>query len=292
MRMDIVGHPMVRRRVKHLPQKRKPLRHHHVRRVTPEDAKIVRQQLLDKMNKIIITRLRPGFLFMLHEKQQRGNAMKISTIRTVLMITCLSILTGCASTYYGTLEKVGIHKRDIMVDRVEDARDAQEDAKEEFQTALEQFTAVVEFKGGDLEKKYNKLNDTYEACEKKADAVHKRIGKVEDVSDALFKEWEGELELYSSPRLREDSRKKLDRTRRDYNRLIKAMKRAEKKIQPVLVAFRDQVLYLKHNLNAQAISSLKNELVNIEDDVAGLVSEMEASIKEAEVFIEALRKEG
>jgi hypothetical protein len=45
-------------------------------------------------------------------------------------------------------------------------------------------------------------------------------------------------------RLREDSRKKLEQTRRDYARLIKAMKRAEKKIQPVLVAFRDQVLYL------------------------------------------------
>ena len=63
-------------------------------------------------------------------------------------------------------------------------------------------------------------------------------------------------------------------------------------LQPVLVAFRDQVLYLKHNLNAQAISSLKNELVAIEDNVAGLVSEMEASIKEAEQFIEALRREG
>lgn len=218
--------------------------------------------------------------------------MNKSTMHTVLVITCLAVLAGCSSAYYGTLEKVGIHKRDLMVDRVEDARDAQEDAKEQFQTALEQFTSVVEFKGGDLEKKYNILNDTYEECEKKADAVRKRIGKVEDVSEALFDEWEDELDLYSSPRLREDSRKKLDQTRRDYNRLIKAMKRAEKKIQPVLVAFRDQVLYLKHNLNAQAISSLKNELVNIEDNVAGLVSEMEASIKEAEEFIEALRAEG
>ena len=218
--------------------------------------------------------------------------MKIVTLRTVLMLTGLWVLTGCASTYYGTLEKVGIHKRDIMVDRVEDARDAQEDAKEQFQTALEQFTSVVEFKGGDLEKKYNTLNDTYEKCEKKAEAVHKRIGKVEDVSEALFAEWEDELEMYASASLREDSKKKLKQTRRDYNRLIKAMKRAEKKIQPVLVAFRDQVLYLKHNLNAQAISSLKNELVNIEDNVAGLVREMETSIKEAEQFIDALRKEG
>lgn len=218
--------------------------------------------------------------------------MNLSALKTIILFASLAFLAGCSSTYYDTLEKVGIHKRDIMVDRVEDARDAQEEAKEEFQSALEQFTSVVNFKGGDLEKKYNQLNDVYEGCEKKAEAVHKRIRKVESVSEALFEEWEDELELYSSPSLREDSRKKLNKTRRDYNRLIKAMKRAEKKIQPVLIAFRDQVLYLKHNLNAQAISSLKNELVNIEDDVAGLVSEMEASIKEAEEFIEALKKEG
>lgn len=218
--------------------------------------------------------------------------MKKLTWRVVGLVISLFILVGCSSAYYGTLEKVGIHKRDLMVDRVEDARDAQEDAKEQFQSALEQFTSVVAFRGGDLEKKYNKLNDTYEECEEKAEAVHKRISKVEDVSEALFEEWEEELELYSSQRLREDSRRKLNQTRRDYNRLIKAMKRADKKIEPVLVAFRDQVLYLKHNLNAQAISSLKNELVAIEDNVAGLVSEMELSIKEAEQFINALRQEG
>ena len=170
--------------------------------------------------------------------------MKILNLRFMVMLACIVSLTGCSSAYYGTLEKVGIHKRDLMVDRVEDARDAQEEAKEQFQSALEQFTSVVTVKGGDLEKKYIQLNDAYEASEKKAEVVHDRIEKVEDVSEALFDEWEDELALYSSPRLREDSRKKLEQTRSDYKRLIKAMKRAEKKIQPVLVAFRDQVLYL------------------------------------------------
>ena len=212
-------------------------------------------------------------------------------IKLVVLTCILMMFSGCQSAYYGTLEKVGIHKRDLMVDRVEGARDAQEEAKDQFQSALEQFTSVVEVKGGSLEKKYNKLNDAYEESKEKAELVHKRIASVEDVSEALFDEWEGELDQYSSTRLREDSRRKLNQTRKDYDRLIKAMKRAEEKTIPVLVAFQDQVLYLKHNLNAQAISSLQNELVAIEDDVAGLVKEMEASIREAEQFINALRKE-
>lgn len=217
--------------------------------------------------------------------------MTVQVGKLIVLACILTVFAGCQSAYYGTLEKVGIHKRDLMVDRVEGARDAQEEAKEQFQSALEQFASVVEVKGGSLEKKYNKLKDAYEESKEKAELVHKRIESVEDVSDALFDEWEDELDQYSSSRLREDSRRKLNQTRKDYDRLIKAMKRAEEKTRPVLVAFHDQVLYLKHNLNAQAISSLQNELVAIEDNVAGLVKEMEASIREAEQFIDALRKQ-
>ncbi|MBT8332743.1 MAG: DUF2959 domain-containing protein, partial [Deltaproteobacteria bacterium] len=81
----------------------------------------------------------------------------------------------------------------------------------------------------------------------------------------------------------------LAETKRQYAQLIGAMKRAERKIDPVLNAFRDQVLYLKHNLNAQAIASLQSELVSIESDVARLIREMDASIKEANSFIASMQ---
>lgn len=41
---------------------------------------------------------------------------------------------------------------------------------------------------------------------------------------------------------------------------------AEDRMEPVLQAFEDQVLYLKHNLNAQAIGALENELATIRQD--------------------------
>jgi hypothetical protein len=37
-------------------------------------------------------------------------------------------LSGCSSMYYGTMEKLGVHKRDIMVDRIKEARDTQDRA--------------------------------------------------------------------------------------------------------------------------------------------------------------------
>lgn len=197
---------------------------------------------------------------------------------------------GCESTYYKTMETMGYHKRDILVDRVQDARDAQEEAKEQFESALEKFSSVLGFKGGDLEDKYEQLKAEYEESDVKASAVRKRIIAVEDVAEDLFVEWEKELNQYTSSSLKRSSARKLRDTKKEYVQLIGAMKRAERKIDPVLAAFKDQVLFLKHNLNARAIASLQSELASIETDVAKLIKEMEASIKEADAFINSMEK--
>ena len=208
----------------------------------------------------------------------------------LLLLSGLLLTSGCQTAYYNTMEKFGVHKRDIMVDRVEKARDSQQDAKEQFQSALKQFSTVLGYKGGKLEDKYETLQAEYEKSESKADEVKKRIDAVEDVSEALFDEWKSELDQYTSSSMRRDSERKLAQTRQQYDKLIKAMRRAEAKIDPVLNAFRDQVLYLKHNLNAQAIASLQNELVTVQSDIAVLIKEMEKSIGEADSFIKTLHQ--
>ncbi|MFC1684527.1 DUF2959 domain-containing protein [Pseudomonadota bacterium] len=200
-------------------------------------------------------------------------------------------LVGCQSVYYQTMEKVGIHKRDILVDRVESARDAQEEGKEQFRSALERFSSVLNFKGGKLEDKYKQLDAEYELSEEKANEVHDRVDAVEDVAEALFEEWQEELDQYTNAQLRRDSANKLRQTRDRYNKLIRAMRRAEKKMDPVLAALKDQVLYLKHNLNAKAILSLQQEFGSIKSDIAALIREMEKSIKEADAFIKDIGSE-
>jgi ElaB/YqjD/DUF883 family membrane-anchored ribosome-binding protein len=145
--------------------------------------------------------------------------------------------------------------------------------------------------GGDLETKYKQLNAEYERCQSGAQRVSNRIESVEDVAEALFEEWEAELAQYTSSDLRAASERQLDDTRDRYRQLIGAMKRAESKMQPVLAAFHDRVLFLKHNLNAQAIASLQGEVVSLEQDVAQLISDMEASIAEANAFIDSMSGE-
>jgi len=190
--------------------------------------------------------------------------------------------------YYQTMEKLGYEKRDLLVERVDEAREAQQDAREQFESALEQFIAVTKYDGGELQRQYQKLKDEYQESEDKAEAVRGRIAAVEQVADDLFEEWAAELDEYSNASLRSKSKRQLDDTRRRYRQLIGTMKRAEKKLDPVLAAFKDQVLFLKHNLNAQAIVSLKSDLKVVESDIAALIREMNASIAEAERFIQAI----
>jgi hypothetical protein len=212
-------------------------------------------------------------------------------LRLILILSLVLWVSGCETAYYGTMEKLGYHKRDLMVNRVESARDAQEDAKEEFESALEKFSSVLQFDGGDLEDKYDQLKAAYDRSSARAQTVRDRIDSVEDVASDLFDEWEAELSEYSSDSLRRSSARKLKQTRRQYTQLIGAMKRAESKMDPVLTAFHDQVLFLKHNLNARAIASLQTELISVESEVNSLIKDMNASIKEADAFISTMTTE-
>jgi flagellar hook-basal body complex protein FliE len=209
-------------------------------------------------------------------------------IKTCTLAIAAALLTaGCASTYYKALETVGIEKRDVLVDRIDDARDSQDAAKEQFKSALEKYREVISVEGGDLEKTYDRLNAAYERSERRAEEVRNRVSAVETVAEDLFEEWEGEIEEYSDANLRRQSTELLAGTRDDYRDVITAMRRAEESMGPVLTLFHDQVLFLRHNLNARAIGSLQAELDEIEEATTALIAEMEQAIEEANRFIEA-----
>ncbi len=207
-----------------------------------------------------------------------------------LPLALIVLLSACESTYFDAMEKIGVHKRDILIDRIEEAQEAQEDGQEQFKNALEQFKSVVNFDGGELEKVYNNLNAAYEDSVSAADEIRDRMDAVESVAEALFGEWEGELGEYNNASLRRDSERQLKDTRSRYTRLMTSMHNAERTIDPVLSSLKDNVLYLKHNLNARAIASLKGELGTVNKDVSKLIDAMQAAINESNVFIEQMRQ--
>lgn len=198
--------------------------------------------------------------------------------------------TSCQSAYYSAMESFGVHKREILVDRVQEAREEQAGAKEQFVSTFDQFKALTNYDGGELEKRYKALDSEYEDCEDVAQSVRKRIASVEDVADALFREWASEIDQIQNPDIKRNSSSQLASTKQRYGEMLAAMKKAAAGMDPVLAAFKDHVLALKHNLNAQAISSLQGTFTSIQDDVSALVERMQASIREADSFLQSMGK--
>jgi hypothetical protein len=215
---------------------------------------------------------------------------RVSRLGIFMVLASFVIVgAGCSSAYYGALEKIGFAKREILVDRVADTQKAQTAAKEQFASALEHFLAVTKADAGDLQRKYEEMNAQFARSETRAKDVRDRIAAVEDVAAALFDEWKRELKQYSSPSLRAESERQLDATRRRYEDLLRLMRRAADRMEPVLSTFRDQVLFLKHNLNARAIASLDTTNRELENDISKLIADMEASIRECQAFIASLQ---
>jgi hypothetical protein len=209
--------------------------------------------------------------------------------RAVVAIALAALAFGCYdkgnAVYLKALEKVGMEKRDVLVKRVKHTKEAQEEAQEQFRDALEEFQAMANYDGGELEKQYEKLRSEYEDSADKAEEVHRRISGITKVSDKLFDEWQSELDEYQDANLRRASEQQLADTRRRSAELIATMEKAAATMDPVLQQLEERVLFLKHNLNAQALGSLQQSSDALQADVTTLISEMQKSIAEADRFI-------
>ncbi|MFV0415214.1 MAG: DUF2959 family protein [Chthoniobacterales bacterium] len=202
-------------------------------------------------------------------------------------------LGGCSTIYDAALGKLGFEKRELLVSRVKGARKAQVKAKEQFSSALDEFLAVTNYQGGEegrnLEKMYRRVDAEYETSVKRADAVRDRNNSVERTGRALFKEWNREIGEYSDVSMASISREQYRVAERRFEELLASMREAESRLDPVLTKFRDQVLFLKHNLNARAISALEGQVLGVQGDVARLIQDLERSIAEQDKFIREMQ---
>ena len=208
---------------------------------------------------------------------------------TVSVTLLLFVCAGCTTTrkyYYNAWEKFGYDKRERLVDNVKEARQEQVEAKKQFASALEEFKSVVNYKEGDLDKMYRKLNKSYTQSESQANVVKDKVTGVKRVADALFTEWKGEIaQIKDDPSLQRGAQDLFNKTKDNYGEMISRMDAAVATMDPVLQRFKNRVLFVKSNLNAQAIGSLAGTEVELGADIERLIKEMEASIAEADKFI-------
>ena len=230
---------------------------------------------------------------MTHPHSLRQPAQRFSTffgrLRPLALLAAVLVASGCATVEYAALEKVGIHKRDILVDRVEDARDAQTDTREKLVSAYTELSALIGHDGGELEDRYERLSEEVTRSENATENLDDKLGAIDRVSNDLFAEWERELAEYTSDTLREDQRRRLGIARRQYAGMRARMQDARDRVDPVMAVLKDNVLFLKHSLNAQALAALRGQAATLEGQVDVLIRDMQRAIDEADAFIANMR---
>lgn len=221
--------------------------------------------------------------------------MKLELLMTAVALVFLA-QAGCASRVekavrdvkYSAYEAIGMEKRDLFKSKLSEVKQNQDESKGDITDALTQLKKVYGFDGGNLEREYNRLKSANDSAKKSAGEVTESIRKLETVAGDLFVEWSKEITEITSPDLRTKSQGKLQATQKKYNAYIAQLKKSEAKIPPVLTKFNDQVLFLKHNLNAAAITGLKAEGTRIESDINKVIEEMNQSISQADELIKTL----
>ena len=214
--------------------------------------------------------------------------MHLHRFQLISVVAATLALPACGTVdrvYYGTMERLGYEKRDLLVDQVQDTREQQEDTKEQFASTLDRFRASYDFDGGDVEDTFDDLRDSYEASAEEAERLRGEIAEVKEIGDDLFAEWDDEIDQQTVPEYERRMEELRDATQRSYNQMVEKMDAAAEKMDPVLERFNGQVLMLKSSLNARAIASLQTEADDLVDEVEALIREMNESIAEADEFI-------
>jgi chromosome segregation ATPase len=206
------------------------------------------------------------------------------------MLLAAASLAACSTVKYEALEQVGVYKRDILVDRVEDARDSQADTREEVLAAYEELNILIGEEGGELERQYKRLDRKVERSKDAIEDLDDHLAAIDEVSADLFEEWEEELAQYNSAALRADQAQKLQESRRQFTSLRQRMQVARDRVDPVMAILNDNVLYLKHSLNARALDALRGEATALEGKVDALIADMQVAIDEANAFINSMRE--
>ncbi len=209
---------------------------------------------------------------------------------TLFLAAALSF-TGC-QTMQGALNRTkevfGVKKRTIMVGEVRDARSSMEGVKAQFQSAMEQFRSLVTSSQGALDKRHKILKAAYEKTEKKAADIQGKIDAVKIVAEELFTEWETQLDQYTSDNLRRGSEQRLQEARNQTVIFINAMTGANEKAGPVLAAFSELVLFSSHDLNAESIEAISNEMLSVEQKHDSLIKGIDLSMSEADRLVDLM----
>ena len=200
-----------------------------------------------------------------------------------------ALATGCQSTSSSTFQVGdGEEKKLELVHLVQGVRESQVEAQVEFTEAFALFRqlTLLEAPREDLEELYDDLIDELEDCEVAATDLHRHVESVAGQAGMLFDSWSNELGSFSSATLRGKSEAMLVENQLRFSGLLAELHHTEAKMIPLLIEYRDYVLFFNHNLNPRAISTIQDTLPTFLEESEALEEAMKSDAAMSEEFVQ------
>ncbi len=181
------------------------------------------------------------------------------------------------------------HKRtDEHIEKIERASDEMKDLRKHLDKVFEAYHKTLREGTDKRRSSYNELVKALERCEEKTKELRKRHEEMDKQAEEYFKRWKNSVKDIKNADLEQRSEGRLETTRRRYREVSESWKGMREDYEPVLAELRDQIVYLGHDLNEDAVLSLKEDAAELEELASALFRSMEGFGSTADEYISGL----
>jgi hypothetical protein len=154
---------------------------------------------------------------------------------------------------------------------------------------MDVYNALMADEAKDRKKLYNSLQKEMENTEKRRATIGEVAATMSAEADTLFKQWTDSAAAIENADLRKKSEERLAATKASYAEIGTVGQKASDLYGPFMKDLQDQVTFLGHDLNAEAVASLKPEAAKINEAASKLIQSIDDTITTANTNIGALR---
>ena len=203
-------------------------------------------------------------------------------------------VSGIALIIFGTIgvgsaQDEGVKQVEQLIKKANAGVESINDTKLQLQKTMEAYNAVLAPDVKDRRDAYKKLQKEVATTEKKRAMVSTRNGEMNVEAGRLFKNWEGSTAAIQDPALRQRSQERLAVAKKRYSEIQANGQGAASLYTPFMKALQDQVTYLGHDLNPEAVATLKPEADKLNAQAKELYSAIDKTTAAANNNISQLR---
>jgi chromosome segregation ATPase len=163
------------------------------------------------------------------------------------------------------------------------------ETKVQLMKTIDVYNALMADNAKDRKKLYKNLQNEMNNTEKRRAKIDEEAAQMKTEADTLFTQWAESAAAIEKLDLRKRSEERLEATKASYAEIQSVGQKAADLYPPFMKALQDQIAYLGHDLNAEAVASLAPEAAKLNEEAEALTRSLDDTISTANEKIGALR---